>query len=85
MNDKIDQNIISTYLNQFFGAQAYIQDGDLPRKTVLGKPQKTVFFSGPATKALPPPLELSGHKIISLIFLELQNTVFFHSGQALTM
>ena len=37
----------------------------------------TVFFSGPAIKALPPPLELSGHKFFSRIFLELQKTVFF--------
>ena len=43
--------------------------------------KKTVFFIGLATKAFPPPLELSGHKIFSRFFLELQKTVFFLSGQ----
>ena len=32
----------------------------------------------------PPPLELSGHTFFSRFFLELQKTVFFLSGQALT-
>ena len=42
-----------------------------------------LFFRGQATKALPPPLlELSGHKIFTRIFLELQKTVFFLSGRA---
>ena len=50
----------------------------------LGKPQQ-YFFSGPATEALhPPPLDLNGHKKFSIIFLELQKTIFFLSGQALT-
>ena len=44
----------------------------------LGKPQKTVFFSGPATEALPP-LELSGHNIFRA-----SKNVLFISGQALT-
>ena len=39
------------------------------------------LFSGPATKALPPPLELSGHKKIRISFLF--KKVFFLSAQAL--
>ena len=43
---------------------------------MIGKPAKEFFFQW----TYPPPLlELSGH-----IFLELQNKLFFISGQALT-
>ena len=55
-----------------------MDDGPRPRqKTLLiilwiGKgSRKKFFFSRPATKALSPPLELSGH-----IFLELQKKFF---------
>ena len=44
----------------------------------LEKPSKKLFFfNDPATKALPPPLELSGHKKISRIFFRaLKNGIF---------
>ena len=45
----------------------------------LGKPQiNGLFFSGPATKALPPPpIELSGNKKNFRIFFRALKTVFF--------
>ena len=51
----------------------------------LEKLQKNLFFSGPATKALPPPTpsSLVATKNLPEFFLELQNTGFFLSGQAL--
>ena len=42
-----------------------------------GSRKKNVFFSGPAAKALPPPLELNGHKKISRIFWELKKNGIF--------
>ena len=43
----------------------------------------TVFLVARPPRPYPPPLELSGHKFFSQIFLELKKTVFFLSGQAL--
>ena len=43
--------------------------------------KKCNFFSVPATKALPTPLELSGHKFFFRIFFELQKKVLFLSGR----
>ena len=43
--------------------------------SVLGKPQKSSIFSRPATKALPPTLELSG-QIFGGDFFELQKSSF---------
>ena len=44
----------------------------------------TVFFSGPATKAPPPPLELIGYKKFSRLFFRASKNGLFLSGQALT-
>ena len=35
------------------------------------------FFNGPATKAFPPPLELSGHNFFLQFFFELKKRSFF--------
>jgi len=51
----------------------------------LGKQQKKLFFSGPATNALlPPPFELSGHIFLVDIFSDFKKSLFFLSVQALT-
>ena len=50
---------------------------------LLGKPQKSFLFWWPwPLSPYPHPLELTGHKIISGFFFELQRKVFFLSGQA---
>ena len=43
--------------------------------------KKQSFFSGPATKAFPPPLSLVATKFVLEFLLELQKTVFFLSGK----
>ena len=48
----------------------------------LWKPQKSSFLSGSTTKALTPPLELSGHPFFRTFFLELRKKFLFHSGPA---
>ena len=47
---------------------------------LLREAAKKGLFSGPVTKALPPPLELSGHNV----FLGFKKKVIFLSGLALT-
>ena len=44
----------------------------------------TVFFSGLATKAVPPPLELSGHKFFSRIFFRASKNGLFLVAKPLT-
>ena len=48
-----------------------------------GSRKKLFFFSGPTTKALTFPLELSGHPFLGLFF-KLHKKFFFLSGQAFT-
>ena len=52
-----------------------------PRKAA----KNSIFLvARPLRPYTPPPLDLNGHKNFSIIFLELQKTIFFLSGQALT-
>ena len=45
--------------------------------------EKRPFFSGPDTKALPPPFELSVHNIFRILFSRASKKVFFLSGKSL--
>ena len=83
-NDQADQYLEKKNNGSGFACSDQIRMGIQPFgnpdpsvSSLVGKPQKNdgIFFSGPATKALPPPLELSGHKKISIIVLELQKMV----------
>ena len=60
----------------------YTEKSDTEQKSVKSQ---LPFFSGQATKALPPQLELSGHIFSGNFFSsELQKKLFFLKGQALT-
>ena len=70
------------------GVQRRVREG-IRRTTCLlgvnkGRRKKSYFFVGPATKALPPPIELSGPIFLGILFLELKKKLFFLSGKAKT-